>query len=172
MAQQELNLFDFWLIIRRRRVIVLFAVILVATLTVTVPYFFGPEAIYKSTSRVRYQRSTTGRAICDSHGRSLPGREHPQPESSGPGRQAVCRRAARSVTTQPERIRGGASGLQRARRTGVRDGGGQASAGPISEAGGRGRENTTRETGGSHPARVPQKQFSAARRRAHTCVLG
>src|SRR5437870_7278503 len=59
MVQQQLNLFDFWLIIRRRRVIVLFAVVLVATLTVTVPYFFGPEAIYKSTSRVRYQRSTT-----------------------------------------------------------------------------------------------------------------
>src|SRR5437762_13892301 len=58
MVQQELNLFDFWLIVRRRRVIVLFAIILVATLTVTVSYFFGPQAIYKSTSRVRFQRST------------------------------------------------------------------------------------------------------------------
>ncbi|MGH7252913.1 MAG: hypothetical protein ACREIE_03840, partial [Nitrospiraceae bacterium] len=59
MVQQELNLFDFWLIVRRRRVIVVFAIVLVATLTVTIPYFFGPEAIYKSTSRARYQRSTT-----------------------------------------------------------------------------------------------------------------
>src|SRR5947209_9677610 len=59
MVQQELNLFDFWLIACRRRLIVLSAISLVATLTVTVPYFFGPEAIYKSTSRVRFQRSTT-----------------------------------------------------------------------------------------------------------------
>src|SRR5688572_19718572 len=63
MVQQELNLFDFWLIVRRRRVIVIFAVILVATLTVTIPYFFGPEAIYKSISRVRYQRSTTATGL-------------------------------------------------------------------------------------------------------------
>jgi len=59
MVQQELNLFDFWLIVRRRRQIVLFAIVLVATLTVTIPYFFGPEPVYKSISRVRYQRSTT-----------------------------------------------------------------------------------------------------------------
>jgi uncharacterized protein involved in exopolysaccharide biosynthesis len=59
MVQQELNLFDFWMIVRRRRAIVVFSIILVTTLTITIPYFFGPEPIYKSTARVRYQRSTT-----------------------------------------------------------------------------------------------------------------
>lgn len=59
MAQYDLNLFDFWLIIRRRRATIFFTIVLVATLTVIIPSLFGPEPIYKASSRIRYQRSTT-----------------------------------------------------------------------------------------------------------------
>ncbi|MBI4400186.1 MAG: polysaccharide biosynthesis tyrosine autokinase [Nitrospirae bacterium] len=59
MAQYDLNLVDFWLIIRRRKAIIFFTIILVGTLTALMPALFGPEPIYKASSRVRYQRSTT-----------------------------------------------------------------------------------------------------------------
>lgn len=59
MAQYDLNLVDFWLIVRRRKAIVLFTVVLVATFTAALPLLFGPDPIYKASSRVRYQRSTT-----------------------------------------------------------------------------------------------------------------
>ena len=59
MAQYDLNLFDFWLIIRRRKAIIIFTVVLVGILTATMPYMVGPPPIYKASSRVRYERSTT-----------------------------------------------------------------------------------------------------------------
>lgn len=59
MAQSDLNLVDFWLIIRRRKAIILFAVVLVTALSAVMPYLVGPPPIYKASSRVRYERSTT-----------------------------------------------------------------------------------------------------------------
>ncbi|MEW6544174.1 MAG: AAA family ATPase [Nitrospirota bacterium] len=59
MAQYDLNLVDFWLVVRRRKAIILFTVVLVAVFTVVMPYMVGPPPIYKTSSRVKYERSTT-----------------------------------------------------------------------------------------------------------------
>jgi len=63
MAQYDLNLVDFWLIIRRRKFIVLFTVGLVGILTSAMPYVVGPPPVYKAASRVKYERSTTASGL-------------------------------------------------------------------------------------------------------------
>jgi succinoglycan biosynthesis transport protein ExoP len=63
MAQYDLNLVDFWLIVRRRKFIILFTVALVGTLTSILPLIVGPPPIYKASSRVKYERSTTASGL-------------------------------------------------------------------------------------------------------------
>lgn len=63
MAQYDLNLVDFWLIVRRRKFIILFTVALVGILTSTLPVVVGPPPIYKASSRVKYERSTTASGL-------------------------------------------------------------------------------------------------------------
>lgn len=63
MAQYDLNLVDFWLIVRRRKFIILFTVVLVGSLTATMPLLVGPPPIYKGASRVKYERSTTASGL-------------------------------------------------------------------------------------------------------------
>ncbi len=63
MAQYDLNLVDFWLIIRRRKLIILFTVGLVGSLTSTMPLLVGPPPIFKASSRVKYERSTTASGL-------------------------------------------------------------------------------------------------------------
>lgn len=63
MAQYDLNLVDFWLIVRRRKFIILFTVVLVGTLTSTMPLLVGPPPIYKGAARVKYERSTTASGL-------------------------------------------------------------------------------------------------------------
>lgn len=63
MAQSDLNLIDFWLIVRKRRAMVLFATVLVSLFTAIMPYLIGPESMYKTSSRVRYERSTTATGL-------------------------------------------------------------------------------------------------------------
>lgn len=63
MAQYDLNLVDFWLIVRRRKGIIIFTVVLVAFFTAIMPYLVGPSPIFKASSRVRYERSTTASGL-------------------------------------------------------------------------------------------------------------
>lgn len=63
MAQYDLNLVDFWLIVRRRKAIIVFTIVLVAVFTAVMPYLVGPAPIYKASSRVKYERSTTASGL-------------------------------------------------------------------------------------------------------------
>lgn len=63
MAQYDLNLIDFWLIVRRRRFIVLFTVALIGGMTSVMPYLVGPPPVYKTAARVKYERSTTATGL-------------------------------------------------------------------------------------------------------------
>lgn len=63
MAQYDLNLVDFWLIVRRRKGLIIFTIVLVAVFTAIMPYLVGPAPIYKASSRVRYERSTTASGL-------------------------------------------------------------------------------------------------------------
>ncbi|WP_447972476.1 GumC family protein [Nitrospira sp. Kam-Ns4a] len=63
MAQYDLNLVDFWLIVRRRKAIIIFTIVLVAVFTAVMPYVVGPAPIYKASSRVKYERSTTASGL-------------------------------------------------------------------------------------------------------------
>src|SRR5579885_1648855 len=63
MAQYDLNLVDFWLIVRRRKAIIIFTIVLVAVFTAVMPYLVGPAPIYKAASRVKYERSTTASGL-------------------------------------------------------------------------------------------------------------
>ncbi len=63
MAQYDLNLVDFWLIVRRRKFIILFTVVLVGVLTSTMPYLVGPPPVFKAAARVKYERSTTASGL-------------------------------------------------------------------------------------------------------------
>jgi succinoglycan biosynthesis transport protein ExoP len=63
MAQYDLNLIDFWLIVRRRKFIILFTMVLVAGFTSTIPMLAGPAPIYKTWSRIKYERSTTASGL-------------------------------------------------------------------------------------------------------------
>jgi polysaccharide biosynthesis transport protein len=63
MAQYDLNLVDFWLIVRRRKFIVLLTVGLVGSMTSTMPYLVGPPPVYKAAARVKYERSTTASGL-------------------------------------------------------------------------------------------------------------
>ena len=57
MAQYEMNLRDYWLIIRRRRLIIIASTVLVALLSL---WFSGQKVpIFDSTSSVRYEQSTS-----------------------------------------------------------------------------------------------------------------
>lgn len=57
MAQSDLNLIDFWLIVRKRKAIILFTMVLVSVFTAITPYLVGPAPTFRASSRVRYERS-------------------------------------------------------------------------------------------------------------------
>ncbi|TAJ25006.1 MAG: polysaccharide biosynthesis tyrosine autokinase [Nitrospirae bacterium] len=63
MAQYDLNLVDFWLIVKKRKAIILFTTVLVSVFTTVMPYLVGPEPTFKASSRVRYERSTTATGL-------------------------------------------------------------------------------------------------------------
>src|SRR5215470_125200 len=57
MAQYEMNLRDYWLIIRRRRLTIVVATVLGAALSL---WFSGQKVpIFESTASVRYEQSTS-----------------------------------------------------------------------------------------------------------------
>src|SRR5947208_3161541 len=59
MAQYELNLRDYWLILRKRKWIIVFTVLLVAGFTFVITEFFGPLPTYEASARVKFDRSTS-----------------------------------------------------------------------------------------------------------------
>src|SRR5438874_216908 len=59
MAQYELNLRDYWLILRKRKWIILFTVLLVAGFTFFTTEVFGPTPTYEASARVKFDRSTS-----------------------------------------------------------------------------------------------------------------
>ncbi len=63
MAQYDLSLVDFWLVVRRRKVIILFTMVLVGVMTSVMPYLVGPPPIFKSSARVKYEKSTTATGL-------------------------------------------------------------------------------------------------------------
>lgn len=58
MAQYELSLRDYWLIIRRRKWIVVFTVVLVAGATWFMGQAVKPQLLYDASARVKFDRST------------------------------------------------------------------------------------------------------------------
>src|SRR5712691_10423655 len=59
MAQYELNLRDYWLILRKRKWIIVFTVFLVAGFTFFATEFFGPTPFYEASARVKFDRTTS-----------------------------------------------------------------------------------------------------------------
>ena len=56
MAQYEMNLRDYWLIVRRRRLIIIASTVLVALLS----FWFAKQKVpvYQATAAVRFEQST------------------------------------------------------------------------------------------------------------------
>src|SRR5438093_2417394 len=59
MAQYELNLRDYWMILRKRKWIIVFTVLLVASFTLITTELFSGKPLYEATARVKFDRSTT-----------------------------------------------------------------------------------------------------------------
>jgi succinoglycan biosynthesis transport protein ExoP len=59
MAQYELNLRDYWMVLRKRKWIVLSATTLVAMATSTVTEFAISEKVYEASARVKFERTMT-----------------------------------------------------------------------------------------------------------------
>src|SRR3989442_13054615 len=59
MAQYELNLRDYLLILRKRKWIIAFTVLLVAGFTFITTELFGPTPTYEASARVKFDRSTS-----------------------------------------------------------------------------------------------------------------
>jgi capsular exopolysaccharide synthesis family protein len=59
MAQYELNLRDYWMVVRKRKWIILSTIVLVAVSALAVTEFTVPEKVYEASARVKFDRSTT-----------------------------------------------------------------------------------------------------------------
>ncbi|HEV8243110.1 MAG TPA: polysaccharide biosynthesis tyrosine autokinase [Nitrospirales bacterium] len=57
--QYELNLRDYWMVVRKRKWIILSTVVLVAISTLAVTEFTVSEKVYEASARVKFDRSTT-----------------------------------------------------------------------------------------------------------------
>lgn len=59
MAQYELNLRDYWLIVRKRKWIIMFTTVLVFSATWIMAQAARPQLLYEASARVKFDRSTT-----------------------------------------------------------------------------------------------------------------
>ena len=59
MAQYELNLRDYWMIVRKRKWIIVFTILLVSGATWVMTQVAGPELVYEASARVKFDRSTS-----------------------------------------------------------------------------------------------------------------
>ena len=58
MAQYELNLRDYWLIVRKRKWIIAVTVLLVSGATWVMTQVASPELVYEASARIKFERST------------------------------------------------------------------------------------------------------------------
>ena len=59
MAQYELNLLDYWRIIKKRRYMIIFTVVLVVVTTFVLTQLLKPTPLYEATARIKFDRSST-----------------------------------------------------------------------------------------------------------------
>jgi capsular exopolysaccharide synthesis family protein len=59
MAQYELSLRDYWLLVRKRKWIILSTVLLVAGFTLVMTELLAPPPIYETSARVKFERTTS-----------------------------------------------------------------------------------------------------------------
>ncbi|MGH7180580.1 MAG: GumC family protein, partial [Nitrospiraceae bacterium] len=59
MAQYELNVIDYWLIIKKRKYLILLAVGLVVLFTFLFTEIFKPSPLYEASARVKFDRTST-----------------------------------------------------------------------------------------------------------------
>ena len=59
MAQYELNVLDYWLIVRKHKYAVLLTAVLVVAFTFALTQFFKPDPIYETSARVKFDRTST-----------------------------------------------------------------------------------------------------------------
>ncbi|MFQ5828903.1 MAG: Wzz/FepE/Etk N-terminal domain-containing protein, partial [Candidatus Methylomirabilia bacterium] len=59
MTQYDLNLRDYWRIIRRRKAIVVFVPLLFAVLAFALALFQAPNPLYRATATVRHERAVS-----------------------------------------------------------------------------------------------------------------
>src|SRR5713101_7724250 len=59
MAQYELNLRDYWLILRKRKWIIVCTVLLVASFTFITTELFRAKPLYEASARVKFDRATS-----------------------------------------------------------------------------------------------------------------
>lgn len=59
MAQYELNVIDYWLILKKRKYLILLSTVMVVSFTLLFSEFLRPEPIYEASARVKFERSTT-----------------------------------------------------------------------------------------------------------------
>jgi succinoglycan biosynthesis transport protein ExoP len=59
MAQYELNVLDYWLIVRKRKYTIALTALLVVTFTVVIAQFLRPVPVYEATARVKFDRAST-----------------------------------------------------------------------------------------------------------------
>ena len=59
MAQYELDVLDYWMILKKRKYLILLATLLVLGFTFTFTQFMKPTLLYEASARVKFDRSTT-----------------------------------------------------------------------------------------------------------------
>ncbi len=59
MAQYELNVIDYWLIVKKRKYLILLAAGLVVLFTFLFSEMFKPSPLYEASARVKFDRTST-----------------------------------------------------------------------------------------------------------------
>lgn len=59
MAQYELNVLDYWLIVKKRKGIILLSTGLVVACTLALTQYLKPQPVYEASARVKFERSST-----------------------------------------------------------------------------------------------------------------
>lgn len=63
MAQYELNVLDYWLIIRKRKYTIVLTTILVLLFTISLTRILAPVPVYEAQARVKFDRATTVQSL-------------------------------------------------------------------------------------------------------------
>jgi polysaccharide biosynthesis transport protein len=59
MAQYELNVIDYWLILKKRKYLILLSTVMVVLFTLLFSEILKPDPVYEASARVKFERSTT-----------------------------------------------------------------------------------------------------------------